>query len=800
MIAPTAALLPFLAFLLLFTIARRRGCEWRRAAVSSAIVWAIYLTVVTEMVSVPHQLTRTGVAVGWTVIVALELIYLYNTKKAQAFAGPAEPQSGNSTYGAKPDYSMVGIACGLGALFVVVGLTALLSPPNTGDVLFYHMPRVVMWISHQSVAFYPTLTYEQLIYAPWAEYAMLHLDLLFGGDRLVNLVQWFAYIGTCTVASLIANCLGTTRRGQLLTAVACGTLPVVLLQASGAKNDLVVSFWIASAVYFLLKFGKAPTWMNLSGFGAASGLAIFTKGTAYPFLPPLVAAGWIIATPSARRRFLVGLPLVILFVLAINGPLFLKNYEMTGFPTGVGSKDQGELLDFANRNHSVSGIAANVVRNLSVQINLPGALNAKFQRFVTRIIRLMGQDPNDPKSMKLIHVMGMQFQTNAFSAREDMAGAPIHLLLFAFALVVLALYWREHTDAVWYAFGVIGAFVLFCALLRWERWNVRYQMPVVVLGCVIIGLVIDSYFSRWSTAVAALLLVAAAPFALRNELRPLLPIKISMRKPIMSWTQDSILTQTRTNLYFADLRRDLELPYVSAAKAIQADKCRNVGVDVSFEDVDYPLYALLDVNQMKPMVSYSGVFNQTSSYARADQLAPCAVVCFACAGVQEKRDQYRSIGGRMTLFDDLAIFSAAGELPNPPSAPDSEAALSEADLIAQIQQRLAAIRSMNAKPEYAKILHDAEDAKYRWPGKAKELELRLESINSMTRDAFTTIFNITSIENKVNLGLPVSPPEHAALVGAAEALESLNIERMRRLEDLGRFDGELQRSIGAHAF
>lgn len=797
MVASATSFLPFITYLLLFVIVRGSGCEWRRAAVSSAILWALCLTFITELVSLPHQLTRLGVAVCWLAIIALASTYFYKTRVPHSSRGLAGSRSVDFVQSRISDYATIGIFCGLGALMLVVGLTALLSPPNTGDVLFYHMPRVVMWISHQSTAFYPTLTYEQLIYAPWAEYAMLHLDLLFGSDRLVNLVQWFAYIGTCISVSLIARRLGASGRGQLLAAVACSSVPVILLQASGAKNDLVASFWISAAVYFLLEFGITPNWRNLSGFGAAASLAVFTKGTAYPVLPPLVIAGWAIATPTAKRRFLLQLPVLALFLLAVNGPLYLQNYRMTGYPTGVGTKDQGELLDFANRNHSVAGIAANIVRNLSVQINLPGSLNTGFQRMVVGTISLLGQDPSDPKSTKLTHIMGMQFQTNAFSAREDMAGAPIHLVLFLFVLIVLALHWREIPQVLWYSFGVIGAFILFCALLRWERWNVRYQMPVVALGCVVIGLIIDRYFSRWTPAVAVVLLLSAAPFALRNELRPLLPVKISMRRPILSWTRDNIFTQTRTELYFADLRQDLRVPYVSAAKAIQAQECRNVGVDVSFEDVDYPLYALLDVNQKKPNVWYSGVFNQTSAYARSDRPAPCAVVCFACAGVREKQDQYRSIGRHFALFGDLVIFSAAGQLSNPPTAPDPEAALSDRDLFAQVRQRLAAIKSMNSRPEYAKILHDAEDARHRWPEKSMELEVRLESINSMTRDAFTTMFNITSIGRRVALNQPISEPEHAALVGAAEALESLNTERMNRLADLGRFESHLRGSTGA---
>jgi hypothetical protein len=50
----------------------------------------------------------------------------------------------------------------------------------------YNMPRVIMWIENRSVHFYPTLDYQQLMMSPWSEYAMAHLTMLQGSDRLVK--------------------------------------------------------------------------------------------------------------------------------------------------------------------------------------------------------------------------------------------------------------------------------------------------------------------------------------------------------------------------------------------------------------------------------------------------------------------------------------------------------------------------------------------------------------------------------------------------------------------------------------
>jgi hypothetical protein len=73
---------------------------------------------------------------------------------------------------------------GTGILVVLVGIVAILSPPNIWDAMQYHLPRVVLWIENGRVAFYPTHELKQLHMAPGAEYVLLQVHALGGGDRL----------------------------------------------------------------------------------------------------------------------------------------------------------------------------------------------------------------------------------------------------------------------------------------------------------------------------------------------------------------------------------------------------------------------------------------------------------------------------------------------------------------------------------------------------------------------------------------------------------------------------------------
>lgn len=71
----------------------------------------------------------------------------------------------------------------------LAGLVALWAPPNNFDTMVYHMSRVCHWIQNRTIAPYPTHILRQLHQNPWSDWAVAHLQLLAGGDRLANTVQ-----------------------------------------------------------------------------------------------------------------------------------------------------------------------------------------------------------------------------------------------------------------------------------------------------------------------------------------------------------------------------------------------------------------------------------------------------------------------------------------------------------------------------------------------------------------------------------------------------------------------------------
>src|ERR1700739_2550624 len=203
-------LLPVVAFILFYLSLRKIGQEWRWAILGGVVFCGSCTVFITEALSIFRALSLRGVAISWLAICVFGLILLAGLGRHEG-QRPQEVKQPNPTV-----LDGVSRALLMAVVFLVfiVGVTALVAPPNLWDAMEYHLPRVIMWTSNHSVQFYPTPDDAQLLRAPWAEYAMLHTYLLWGSDRFVNMVEFFSFIGSLVGVSLIAKCLGAGLRGQ----------------------------------------------------------------------------------------------------------------------------------------------------------------------------------------------------------------------------------------------------------------------------------------------------------------------------------------------------------------------------------------------------------------------------------------------------------------------------------------------------------------------------------------------------------------------------------------------------------
>ncbi len=635
--------LPLAAYIVLFLAFVWHGSDRRSAVLHASIGLGVVTVAITEILSLSGRLTWMTLTGAWLAIDALAVVYaVCGTRQA----GPPSAPPSTTALGRAVD---VALLAGVGLISGMVGIVALLSPPNTWDAMQYHVPRVVHWIRNGSVAFYPTHELKQLHMPPGAEFLVLQLHALWGGDRLDNLVQWFAFLGSVVGVTVLARSLGAGPRGQVLAAVACATIPQGILAASGAKNDYVLSLWMVALAHYALEFRRDPCVPYAAGLGAALGLAWLTKGTGYALAAPMLFTLWLFWPRRVQAALLGRLPLVFLLAISLNAGHFARNWHLYRSPLGPGFEGPSGSLKYTNDAHSAAVVLSNLLRNTALHVRSERrAKNAVIERWLRQSIRKLGGDADDPRTNFFDRA---PFRLPEVQVHESFAENSAHLLLVALTLLTLCFTGlrSNRQPAAVYALALTVSYVAFCAILKWQPTNARLQLPLFVLWSAAIGAVIGTAWPAvLGRGLATLLLALSVPFVLGNEVRTLSPDRAF-----------SVLTASRTHLYFGDRRRE-EDAYVKAARAALEGGCRRIGLDLSSEvgeQYEYPLLALLDAEDDRMDVREVGVTNASAVYARANSaFTPCAVICVLCERDAKKLATYGSGDQAAAVFDHIAVF------------------------------------------------------------------------------------------------------------------------------------------------
>lgn len=644
----------------------RRGMGLRNAFVYASIPVSLFVVFTTEGLTVFHALTKTGVAVCWTLFDLMGLVWMLKQRK-DSYSDQHVRETHQEV--GTVDRWLLGFA---GLLITLVGLTALLSPPNTWDAMEYHMPRVVEWITNRGVQLYPTIDRQQLSMPPFNEYLILHFQLLFGSDRFANMAQWLAYVGCALVVSLIARELGGSTRAQVVAAVISATIPTAVLGASGTKNDCMVAYWIATSVFLLLKWRPRQSWLLTLAIASSISLAVFSKGTAYAFLPPLVVVCFFMWNWTAQKTFLLRLPVLALVCVAVSGSLWARNHTFSGSILGLPYFDGAGPVEgrmFGNGHITPARSMANILRNVALNLTVPvDRVNRMTTQVVSGAIKALGVDPND--YYQLIRAQSGRYIPFGLEWRltSEIQDANQLQFLLLIAAGILCIWKRRSFDKSIFLLGVgiVGSFILYATLLRWAPFNGRYQLPVFVVGAAFTAVVLARALPAWSTqAAAALPLLIALLISVRNGSRPLID------------STASVLTTPRQRIYFFDFHKDYTDSFIQAANAARASDCRSIGIDANLLHFEYPMMALVNEDGRQRQLSYVAVDNPTAAYKQKDVAKPCTVICLGCTQSQQKREEYQAQFQSVGSYGDILVFthsspgtnSAAEDLKTHPEEP-----------------------------------------------------------------------------------------------------------------------------------
>jgi hypothetical protein len=639
--------LPFVSLALLYLLflplpGKTTADPRRLALLYASLAWGMLLAVSTEGLSLFSALTRPAVAAFWAGAVLLLAVAVAARRRPWTDGLPPSARGVDPVIWA----SLAGCA----VVAVVTAYIALAAAPNTWDSMTYHLTRVMHWQQDRNLDFYATNIQRQLHLTPGAEFATLHLQLLSGGDRLANLPQWLAFMGSLLLVSLTAARLGATARGQALATLFCATLPMGILQSTSTQNDLVLAYWLV-CLAALVTDATPGGWPWMLALGAALGLATLTKATAFVFALPFLV--WLAVRLRARPARLAAIAVVSgLLLIGVNGGQFVRNHGLYGSPFGPDGEGDRHEVKYLNGYLSGPEVASNVLRNATLQVSTPvSGVNRLMERTVVAAHRELGIDPSDPQT-----TYGLtRFSVRQTSNGEDTAGNPLHFaLLVGIAVVVVASRRYRRSPLLPYLLCLVTGFLLFSLLLRWQPWNSRLMLPLFVLGSAIAGSVLGDVPRRLPMAALAIgLTFAATPWLVANRSRPLVASAALETSP-------SILTTSRTDQYFAK-RSALEAPYRSAAALITAHGARRVGLICHEDAWEYPLWVLLgSAWRSTPVIEHTAVRNVSARLGSPDPDAFDTIVCLDCQ--PRVRDRLVGEGFRPALDDGpvTVLFAPGG--------------------------------------------------------------------------------------------------------------------------------------------
>jgi hypothetical protein len=498
------------------------------------------------------------------------------------------------------------------------------------------MSRVGYWAQHGSLVHYPVVVEHQLWQAPWPELACLHLYLLAGGDGLVNLVQWSCLPLTACAVSLIAQQLGAGRSGQQLAGLVTLTTPMAIAQASSTQTDLAASLWVSALVWSLLTHRGRSPWVAAGAVGAAAALCAATKATTALFAGPFLLAAGIVAwrgglgrapdrSPERarddRRRLALSLGLAVGLGLILNAGYMTRNLGSYGHPLGPSSIRAGHT----NQRHDPGALVSLAARNLS--LHAPLLANPAVARATEAAVRglheALGLEVDDPATS-----LGSPYSLHGQRPTgEGYAGNPVQLLLFALTCGALA--WRRDPAdrrALVYGVGVILGALACVAVLRFQLWGSRLQLPGFLLAAALIGRVLGRAPANRVLLLGTLLLLSAAPMALFLHNRPLLRGPSFWRGILyLEVPYQTVFDGDREQRYFVSTWANLGPGQIAAADFLASRGCRDVGL-VGLRE-EYALRPLLEARvEGRVRLRHLGVRNASSDIPAPDPFSPQALL------------------------------------------------------------------------------------------------------------------------------------------------------------------------------
>jgi len=466
-------------------------------------------------------------------------------------------------------------------------LVAIVYPPNNYDSLTYHMARVAFWLENRTVDFYQTINPRQNGPCPGAEYLILALQALSGGDRLANCVQTTAFVILVVSVALITRYLKAPRAFRVPLVIVISTAPSFVLEATSTQNDLCAAVTVLAVLSVLRRILFARELAVCARDGAALGLALagcyMVKPTALILVVPLLAAAaWRCLralTQKPRWLGLVSVTRALGLGLAVALPICAPHLVRIAEQPRV-------LTPTANLLFPMSSAGLTEQRLLNPLLAM--AHHVPLARLDSWLGKLYtAAHENSPPSSEPWWVDGY-YAGHALRQYEDMAGAPVQFLAIA-VLSVVGIVWAvrraEHRRMV-LSLALLPpvTWLFFHWVARNNQWIARYHAPWLALG--VIAALGACQCARSGRSALLVTTIVAWGFASPSLIYAWSTIIANELRPVSTKALGSF---DRVAAYYAHAP-ELRAEHDRVLTLLEARSCRKLVLALGNDDaVEYPL-------------------------------------------------------------------------------------------------------------------------------------------------------------------------------------------------------------------
>ncbi len=486
--------------------------SWREASALACVLLGTFSLIATESLSALHLLSLVPMLLTWGRFSSIPLIFVIRHRRE--IHPEREIIRLRLKIAALPLWASL-VLTGTAILIFIMGVA---TPPMNFDVQIYHLPRQIYWMMQGSVEPFLTSHTHQISMPVLSEFMGLNLMILSGGDAWHNLVQMLFLIAASGLVTLLARSLGSSPRGQILALLFVVLVPVIFFEASNAKNDIILTFFILLPLFIASRIWTQECRASVSLLllaALSAGLALATKGTAIAYLiAPALLLVMACIHQGALRPLLFALLPALLLALLPAAPQLMRNMREFHSPAGPN-------LHHFNLSHDPASLASIAIRNAAGQFTCGSdAWNLILEQKIRSALALMNIDADDSATT----FDGQKFHLPYFAGLEDIAPAPIQTaLLLLLPLGFLFPSFRKSRALLPLFTTTTLSLFFFCFIFRWQPWQGRLLMPLYFMAAPMAGIFLDLLRPLWLPLVFTLLeLLTLKPHLIFTGERPLL--------------------------------------------------------------------------------------------------------------------------------------------------------------------------------------------------------------------------------------------------------------------------------------